>query len=86
MRVRARRQQRRGAGRAREGARPVRATLTATAWVATILKECPRALDDGRISLAELGSVVVAGGEPLKRSGHEDTYARAEELLRRAMH
>jgi hypothetical protein len=59
---------------------------TATAWVATILKECPRALDDGRISLAELGSVVVAGGEPLDRRRHEDLFARAEGMLRRAMH
>lgn len=57
---------------------------TATAWVATILKECPRALDDGRISLAELSSVVVvAGGEPPERN--EDLYARAEGMLREAM-
>ena len=66
-------------------ARPVRATLTATVWVATILKECPRALDDGRISLAELRSVVVAGGEPPERRCNEDLYARAEGMLREAM-
>ena len=58
---------------------------TATAWVATILKECPRALDDGRISLAELSSVVVAGGEPPERRRNEDLYARAEGMLMRAM-